>query len=66
MGHRSQTHCKSGHEFTPDNTYWTLKRPYNGRRGGLYRQCRACKLADMKFFDTYKRTSPKSRRLECR
>ncbi|MER6367372.1 HNH endonuclease signature motif containing protein [Streptomyces mirabilis] len=28
-----KTHCKNGHEFTPDNIYWA-----NG-----YRQCRACK-----------------------
>jgi hypothetical protein len=28
-----KTHCKWGHEFTPDNTYW-------GKTGS--RQCKAC------------------------
>lgn len=32
--------CKSGHELTPNNTYWS-----NGRR-----QCRACVLASRKRF----------------
>lgn len=31
--HGSKTHCKRGHEFTPENTYTTV-------RGG--RQCRSC------------------------
>jgi hypothetical protein len=34
----AQTHCKRGHEFTPENTY--------ARRDGLgRRQCRACNRA---------------------
>jgi hypothetical protein len=32
---RTLTHCKRGHEFTPENTY--LKKDNNGRRA-----CRAC------------------------
>lgn len=34
--HRRQTHCKHGHEFTPENIYWAK---------GRYRQCRACMRA---------------------
>lgn len=34
-----KTHCKRGHEFTPDNTYW--KRNPNGRPG---RACKTCVL----------------------
>lgn len=33
-GHRSKTHCRNGHEFTPENTY---VRP-NGHRA-----CRTCR-----------------------
>lgn len=28
------THCKRGHEFTPENTMW--------RKGGTWRACRTC------------------------
>jgi len=31
----ARTHCKRGHEFTPENTYYSPKRP-------TVRQCRAC------------------------
>lgn len=33
-----RTHCKNGHEFTPENTYWMRQ------RGKAYRRCRACAL----------------------
>jgi hypothetical protein len=32
-----KTHCKHGHEFTPDNTYWA--RGFGNRP---YRHCREC------------------------
>lgn len=32
---RAATHCKRGHEFTPENTYW---QPGDGRR-----RCVTCK-----------------------
>lgn len=35
MGHASQTHCKRGHEFTPETTY---RRP-----GTAHRSCRMCR-----------------------
>jgi hypothetical protein len=31
---RAQTHCKHGHEFTPENTIW--------QRGGTCRSCKEC------------------------
>jgi hypothetical protein len=37
-GHENQTHCKHGHEFTPENTYLTQMGQY------LVRVCRQCKL----------------------
>jgi hypothetical protein len=39
-GWRSKlTHCKQGHEFTPENT---IIRPTGGRNGGPRRDCREC------------------------
>lgn len=36
MQGQTKTHCKSGHEFTPENTYW-------GKRGlSFCRQCKEC------------------------
>src|SRR5262245_49530249 len=32
-----KTHCKHGHEFTPENTYWTTSTNGNPRR-----QCKTC------------------------
>ena len=38
---RNKTHCKQGHEFTPENTYFK-------KAGG--RECRACqKIANLKY-----------------
>ena len=34
-----QTHCKNGHEFTPENTYLDAK---GGRNGGGRRVCKSC------------------------
>jgi hypothetical protein len=48
MGHRKQTHCVQGHAFTKENTYIE-------RRRNNHRRCRACALADNKFWDVYKR-----------
>jgi hypothetical protein len=38
--HAAKTHCKNGHEFTPENTYI---RPDNGGR-----QCRACNVIQVR------------------
>ena len=34
--HMHKTHCKNGHEFTPDNTY---------KKNRIHRSCRKCVLA---------------------
>ena len=34
-----KTHCKVGHEFTPENTYMAFSKT----RGIAHRQCRTCK-----------------------
>lgn len=40
---KSKTHCKHGHEYTPENTY-IAKSPRS--RLGFARRCRACKPLD--------------------
>lgn len=45
----AQTHCKHGHEFTPENTY---PRPKDGRR-----QCRACNREAVRRYKTRKATA---------
>jgi hypothetical protein len=40
------THCKNGHEFTPENTYMRTK---HGRRG-----CRACIAAAQRRYQARK------------
>jgi len=35
----ADTHCKHGHEWTDDNTYWYLDKR-NG--GGMRRKCKTC------------------------
>jgi hypothetical protein len=54
MGHKAQTHCVNGHEFTAENTY--LDKRSSGRQS---RRCRTCTLAATKLHDTYKRKSSK-------
>lgn len=62
MGHRSQTHCKHGHAFTPGNTYFYRRR---GKKRSE-RRCRTCTLERNKDWDKYKRTpgihAPKNRK----
>lgn len=36
---RGPTHCKNGHEFNAENTYWRKK---TSAKSGFSRQCRAC------------------------
>jgi len=38
---RAASHCKSGHEFTPENTQWFS----GGRNKPIRRRCRTCRLA---------------------
>lgn len=45
----SRTHCKNGHEFTPENT-----RTYVGGRG-FQRVCRACKRESMREYRAARR-----------
>jgi hypothetical protein len=42
----AKTHCPSGHEYTPENTYHET-RPLMGKAGGIgkYRVCRKCRNA---------------------
>lgn len=46
---RAATHCKNGHEFTPQNTY---VRPASGKR-----VCRTCRLDYMRNYKTQKANS---------
>lgn len=38
-GNASKTHCKNGHEFTEENTYWRKNR---ATKSGRSRQCKQC------------------------
>ena len=53
MGHRRQTSCVNGHEFTQENTYVD-------KRG--WRKCRACTLYSNKLWDVYKGNGRASRK----
>lgn len=48
-----KTHCKNGHEFTPENTYSGIS-----RNGNPYRHCRTCTLAYQKV--RYRAAHPSS------
>ena len=43
-----KTHCKHGHEFTPENTRWVTiaHRNKHGKRTGKTKVCRACVKCD--------------------
>ena len=47
-GFRKRTHCRNGHEYTPENIYW--KKGYNGfnpaNPEGMLRVCRTCAKAN--------------------
>lgn len=43
----ARTHCRNGHEFTPENTYW---------RNDNTRQCRECHNAKMRRLNAKKRS----------
>ena len=47
-----QTHCKHGHEFTPENTYYT-KNSGRNKTGG--RSCRKCGILAQKKYIAQKR-----------
>lgn len=58
-GAPTKTHCKSGHEFTPENTAWTTRgkgKPY------LMKVCRQCQRARALAY--YHRTKKLKNRLE--
>ena len=44
---RAKTHCKNGHEYTPENIYW------NPKDGG--RDCRICKKEAKRRFEERKK-----------
>ncbi len=48
-GMSKKTHCRNGHEFSPDNTY-LIKKP-TGRKT---RVCRTCQLAAVKRYEQRK------------
>lgn len=41
MQGQTKTHCKHGHEYTPENTYWSPRKTVNGVVGRI-RNCREC------------------------
>lgn len=48
---RNKTHCKQGHEFTEENTYWQKGKEGNARR----RFCRACGREATRRYQSRKR-----------
>jgi len=50
-----KTHCKSGHEFTPENTAWRIYHPDNPRKRVKGRICRQCNRDYCQTYNKYKR-----------